>query len=100
MNLNVRTINFLEFNFISKAFFCLFFIQFFINSTQLNIGIWQDESPYSFTTNNIALARITSTNTVAGELPAELANENGADVATSIQLANLAGAISAMQAFK
>jgi len=37
---------------------------------------------------------------VAGELTAELANENGADVATSIQLANLAGAISSMQAFK
>jgi hypothetical protein len=33
---------------------------------------------------------------VAGELTAELANENGADVATSIQLANLAGAISSI----
>ena len=33
---------------------------------------------------------------VAGELTAELANENGADVATSIQLANLAGAISSV----
>ena len=209
MNLTVRTKNFLEFNFISTVFFCLFFIQFFINSAQLNIGIWQDESPYSFTTNNIALARITSTNTlerisnnlknsfqevaintvassasqsaingdsftdslkaqgenvliytlakvganeigrayhgttvidgngnvidktpptigkseqlilhaglgaitssltgndamsgaiagVAGELTAELANENGADVATSIQLANLGGAISSV----
>jgi hypothetical protein len=60
MNINVRTKNFLEFNFISKAFFCLLFTQFFINIPQLNIGIWQDESPYSFTTNNIALARITS----------------------------------------
>ena len=213
MNPIIRTKNSLEFNFISKTFFCLFFIQFFINSTQLNIGIWQDESAYSFTTNNIELGRITSTSAlerignnlqnsfqevaintvassasqsaingdsfidslkaqgeniliystakvganeigrayhgttvldgngnvidktpptigkseqlllhaglgaitssltkndamsgaiagVAGELTAELANENGADVATSIQLANLAGAISAMQAFK
>ena len=33
---------------------------------------------------------------VAGELTAELANENGVDVATSIQLANLAGAISSI----
>ena len=33
---------------------------------------------------------------VAGELTAELANENGADVATSIQLANLSGAISSV----
>ncbi len=33
---------------------------------------------------------------VAGELTAELAHENGADVATSIQLANLAGAISSV----
>ena len=33
---------------------------------------------------------------VVGELTAELANENGADVATSIQLANLAGAISSI----
>jgi hypothetical protein len=33
---------------------------------------------------------------VAGELTAEIANENGADVATSIQLANLAGAISSI----
>ena len=209
MNLTVRTKNFLEFNFISTVFFYLLFTQFFINSTQLNIGIWQDESPYSFTTNTIALARITSANTlerisnnlknsfqevaintvassasqsaingnsftdslkaqgeniliytlakvganeigrayhgttvidgngnvidktpptigkseqlllhaglgaitssltgndamsgaiagVAGELTAELANENGADVATSIQLANLAGAISSV----
>jgi hypothetical protein len=30
------------------------------------------------------------------KLTAELANENGADVATSIQLANLAGAISSV----
>jgi len=209
MNLTVRTKNFLEFNFISTVFFYLLFTQFFINSTQLNIGIWQDESPYSFTTNTIALARITSANTlerignnlknsfqevaintvassasqsaingnsftdslksqgeniliytlakvganeigrayhgtttldangnvidktpptivkseqlllhaglgaitssltgndamsgaiagVAGELTAELANENGADVATSIQLANLSGAISSV----
>ena len=33
---------------------------------------------------------------VAGELTAEIANENGADVASSIQLANLAGAISSI----
>jgi DNA repair protein RadC len=33
---------------------------------------------------------------VAGELTAELAHENGADVATSIQLANLSGAISSV----
>ena len=33
---------------------------------------------------------------VAGELTAEIANENGAGVATSIQLANLAGAISSV----
>jgi len=200
MNPIIRTKNFLEFNFISTVFFYLLFTQFFINSTQLNIGIWQDESPYSFTTNASALERISNNlknsfqevaiNTVAssasqsaingdsftdslkaqgeniliytlakvganeigrayhgttvldgngnvidktpptigkseqlllhaglgaitssltgndamsgaiagvaGELTAELANENGADVATSIQLANLSGAISSV----
>jgi hypothetical protein len=216
MNLIARTKNSLEFNFISAVFFCLFFIQFFNNGTQLNngsqlnIGIWQGESDYnSISTNTIALGRITNASAlerignnlknsfqevaintvassasqsaingdsfsdslkaqgknvliytlakvganeigrayhgtttldangnvisktpptigkseqlllhaglgaitssltgndamsgaiagVAGELTAELANENGADIATSIQLANLAGAISSI----
>jgi hypothetical protein len=46
MNLIARTKNSLEFNFISAVFFCLLFIQFFNNGTQLNIGIWQGKSDY------------------------------------------------------
>ena len=61
MNLIAKTKNSLEFNFISAVFFCLFFIQFFNNGTQLNIGIWQGESDYnSISTNTIALGRITN----------------------------------------
>ena len=74
MNLIARTKNSLEFNFISAVFFCLLFTQFFNNgtqlnnSTQLNIGIWQEKSDYNaistnastLTTKTIALGRITN----------------------------------------
>jgi len=62
MNLIARTKNSLEFNFFSTVFFCLLFTQFFNNSTQLNIGIWQEKSDYnSISTNASTLTTNAST---------------------------------------